>query len=83
MDMGIFFVYDKKVTEWDKKEDRIADLITSGIFDLKTQPEALDLLTSKTINATSGDDLSQSVQKVGQEMEHGVLDRVSIYLPYS
>lgn len=71
------------MVEWEKKEDRIADLITSGIFDLKTQPEALDLLTSKTINATSGDDLSQSVQKVGQEMEHGVLDRVSIYLPYS
>ena len=80
---GYFFIYDKKVVEWEKKEDRIADLITSGIFDLKTQPEALDLLTSKTINATSGDDLSQSVQKVGQEMEHGVLDRVSIYLPYS
>ena len=48
------------MVESEKKENRIAELITSGIFDLKTQPEALDLLTSKTINATSGDDLSQS-----------------------
>ena len=76
---GCFFIYDKKVVEWEKKEDRIADLITSGIFDLKTQPEALDLLTSKTINATSGDDLSQSFSFiVGNETEEFVPPKTSL-----
>jgi len=76
---GCFFVYDKPMVESEKKEDRIADLITSGIFDFKTQPEALDLLTSKTINATSGDDLSQSTSFiVGNETEAFVPPKTSL-----
>ena len=76
---GCFFIYDKPMVESEKKEDRIAELITSGIFDLKTQPEALDLLTSKTINATSGDDLSQSTSFiVGNETEAFVPPKTSL-----
>ncbi|RCV63198.1 hypothetical protein C5S53_15230 [Methanophagales archaeon] len=76
---GCFFIYDKKVAEWEKKEDRIADLISSAIFDLKTQPEALDLMTSKTINATGCDDLSQSTSfYVGNETEAFVPPRTSL-----
>ena len=41
------------------KDLSIADIITSGIFDLKTQSEALDLLMSKTVDVPGSDDLSQ------------------------
>ncbi len=62
----------------EEMEDHIADIIT-GIFDLKTQPEALDLLTSKTIDATGSVDLSQSLSFiVGKETEEFVPPKTSV-----
>ncbi|MCK4346988.1 MAG: hypothetical protein KAW47_00075 [Thermoplasmatales archaeon] len=64
----------------EEMEDHIADLITSGIFDLKTQPEALDLLTSKTIDAAGSDDLSQSFSFiVGKETGEFVPLKTSVH----
>ena len=37
----------------------IAYLVTSGIFDLKTQSEVLDILKDKTVHAVGSDDLAQ------------------------
>jgi hypothetical protein len=70
---------------YEEMEDlTIADLITSGIFDLKTQPEALDLLTSKTIDAVASDDLSQSFSFiVGKEMGEFVPSKTSVYAEQS
>ena len=70
---------DQLYGDYEDKIEDIADLITSGIFDLKTQSEALDLLTSKTINATTNDDLSQSFSFiVGKEAEEFLPPRTSV-----
>jgi hypothetical protein len=62
-----------------EKWTSIADFITSGIFDLKTQPEALDLLTSKTIYKPGSDDLSQSFSFiVGKETGEFVPPKTSV-----
>jgi len=54
----------------------IADLVTSGIFDLKTQPEVLDLLKDKTIEVAGSDDLAQEyLFIVGYETEEFVLPK--------
>lgn len=57
----------------------IANLVTSGIFDLKTQSEACDILTGKTIEVTGSDDLSQLFSFiVGKETEEFVPPKTSL-----
>ena len=81
---GCSIIFDEEMEERMMMENRIADLITSGIFDLKTRPEALDLLTSKTIYVPGSDDLSQSFSFiVRKETEEFVPPKTSVYAEQS
>lgn len=61
------------------KDLNCVDLITSDIFDLKTQPEALDLLKSKTTDVAGSDDLLQQFSFiVGKETGEFVPPKTSI-----